>query len=631
MKTKKPQKKVSSKEKKIPVKAPFWFYLILILLPVIFLVLLETGLRIFNYGYDLSQWIKATDSTYVLNPDFTRRYFYTTKDVPYSDGNIFDINKKKNAFRVFVLGGSSAAGYPFTPNGDFGRYLRKYIEVTHPQNKIEVVNLAITAVNSYTIKDLVPGVLEQKPDLIIIYAGHNEYYGALGVGSMESLGTNRTIVNLVLKLNNFKTTQLIRNFVKWAAGLFTSNEKSPSGTLMSRMAKNQLIKYDSDVFNKGIEQFKENIEDVLKLTKDAGVPVILSTLTCNLKDQPPFISVEDDKYPPADTVYFEAENALNNDQRIKADSLFRYAKDLDALRFRAPEKLAKIIYSFGKKYNYPVVNIDSVFEVNSPDSITGSLLMTDHLHPVLYGYKLMAKSFFETMAKDHLLPKGPEVLVIKLDEKVNSKFYFTKLDSTIGKYRIILLKNDWPFTATKSKEYVLHQLNMKNGLDTLAMKVIEGNIPWEQAHRKMAEYFLRKGDTDKYADEVLTLIDQFPVLDQYAKNAAELLIERKNYSKAFDVLEIKNKYFPDAFSSKWLGIIHLSYKETKEAIKYLTESLEYNNSDPQVLYNLAGAYSIQNNFTDALETINKCLREDPQFPGASNLKMQLESIVHPKK
>ena len=28
----------------------------------------------------------------------------------------------------------------------------------------------------------------QEPDAVLIYAGHNEYYGALGVGSTESLG-----------------------------------------------------------------------------------------------------------------------------------------------------------------------------------------------------------------------------------------------------------------------------------------------------------------------------------------------------------------------------------------------------------------------------------------------------------
>ncbi len=616
--------KVQTKKEQAGV--PAWFYLILILIPIIFLILLELGLRIFNYGYDFSQWIKATDTKYVLNPDFTHRYFFSTRNVPYSNGNVFDIDKKENAFRVFILGGSSAAGYPFTPNGDFGKYLKKYLEAVYPQNKIEVVNLAITAVNSYTIRDLIPGVLEQKPDLILMYAGHNEYYGALGVGSMESLGTNRFIVNLVLKLNELKTTQLVRNFIMWVSGLFTSPQKT-SGTLMSRMAKDQLISLDSDVYDQGLKQFTGNLEDVLDMTKEAGVPVILSTLTCNLKDQHPFVSVKSKKYPPAESVYKDAERALKLKEQKKADSLFRFAKDLDALRFRGPGKFSDIINSFGQKYQYPVVNMDSVFEVSSPDSITGSNLMTDHLHPTLAGYKLMAKSFFETMEKHRLVPGGPQVLVIHLDAKVDYEFFFTPLDSTIGRYRIILLKNDWPFTTPKPKEYILRQLNLKTEMDTLAMKVIESDIPWEQAHRIMAAKYLRDGDLNLYTEEMLDLIDQFPIIERYYRPTAEVLIERKKYDLAYRILEKKFGYMPDAFTTKWLGIIDLSRKRMGNALKYLNMSVNLKGDDPQVLFNLAGAYAMENKFENAYAAIQRCLEIDSEFPGAVNLKQQISTIL----
>ncbi len=627
MKKAKNSKKAVNEKKKAQTRTPKWFYLVLILIPFIFLILLEAGLRVFNYGYDLTQWTKATETKYVLNPDFTRRYFYSSQRVPFSNGNVFDIEKKKNAFRVFILGESSAAGYPFTPNGDFGKYLQRYLESVYPENKIEVVNLAITAVSSYTIRDLMPGILEQKPDLIIIYAGHNEYYGALGVGSMESLGTNRSIVNFVLKLNDFKITQLVRNFLKWASGLFSSPQKS-SGTLMSRMAKDQLIEYDSNVYQQGIDQFRGNMEDILDMTKKAGVPVILSTLTCNLKDQPPFVSVKSSRFPAAGEVFKEAVKALDSGSPGQADSLFRYAKDLDALRFRAPEEFNRIINSFGEKFNYPVVEMDSVFEANSPDSITGSSLMTDHLHPVLHGYKLMAKAFFEAMEQHKIIPRGKQVWVIYLDKKVDYEFHFTPLDSTIGRYRIILLKNDWPFTEPKPKSYVLRQLDMKTGIDTLAMKVIESQIPWEQAHRIMAARYLENEDYNSYTEEMLDLIDQYPIFDNYYKPSAEILIEKKKYDFAFRILEKEYEYKPDAFCTKWIGIIDLSRKNLDKAVKFLNESLDYKSDDPQVLFNLAGAYAMQNNFSNAYEIINRCLQADPSFPGAAGLKQQLTSFIN---
>ncbi len=67
--------------------------------------------------------------------------------------------------------------------------------------------------NSYTIRDLVPEIIKKKPDLILIYLGHNEYYGALGIGSVESLGTSRFLVNTTLWFNKFKSVELLRNII----------------------------------------------------------------------------------------------------------------------------------------------------------------------------------------------------------------------------------------------------------------------------------------------------------------------------------------------------------------------------------------------------------------------------------
>jgi lysophospholipase L1-like esterase len=384
-----------SKSKEIKkTRTPFWFYIVLAAIPLVFFIMLELALRIFNYGDDYTQWVKISETKLVLNPDYTRKFFFTTRSVPYSNGDVFDINKKEGSFRVFILGGSSAAGFPYTPNGDFGRYLQKRLEIIYPDRVIEVVNLAITAINSYTLRDLIPGVIEQHPDLVIIYAGHNEFYGALGAGSMESVGSSRSIVNTVVFLNNFKITQLVRNSLKFFSSLLTSDDdKTRGGTLMARMAKEQLIPYKSDIYNYGIEQFTGNMRDILEMTKEAGVPVILSTLASNLKDQPPFISVREGNYPPAEEIFKEAEKFFAEGKFEEAESLYVYAKDLDALRFRASEEINRIIIKMSKEFNYPLADIAAVFNNESPAGIVGNNLMTDHLHPDLAGYQLMGKAF----------------------------------------------------------------------------------------------------------------------------------------------------------------------------------------------------------------------------------------------
>ncbi len=139
--------------------------------------------------------------------------FYTTKNLPFSVESFIYKEKKKNSFRVFVVGASSAAGYPYLSSASFSKFIRKKLEILYPEKIIEVSNFSMSAINSYTVRDLMPELLKKEPDLILIYLGHNEYYGALGVGSLESLGSSRFIVNTTLWLNKFKTIELLRNIV----------------------------------------------------------------------------------------------------------------------------------------------------------------------------------------------------------------------------------------------------------------------------------------------------------------------------------------------------------------------------------------------------------------------------------
>jgi len=434
-------------------KSPFWFYLILVLIPVVFFLLLEIFLRVINYGRNNDQWIKITETKQMLNPDVAGRYFFSTEDLPQSNNDAFDIVKRGNAFRVFVMGGSSAQGFPFSPNGTFSRYIRDRLELKYPDKYIEVINLGITATNSYTIRDLIPGVLEQNPDLILIYAGHNEYYGAFGVGSTENIGNSRELVNFLIWINKFKSVELMRSLINAIINLFTrdaNKDISRGGTLMARIVKEQLIPYNSESFNVGIKQFEGNFQDILQMTKDAEVPVVIGTLVCNLKDQKPFILVGSNSNESADSIYLRAQYQLKLGNTNLADSLFRYAKDLDALRFRAPEKINEIIKQLVLKYNCGIVDVDSVFNANSPDGIVGNNLTVDHLHPSLNGYLLIGKIYFEVMERSGFLPTDGQRHISggQQDSIIINNFAFSRLDSVISDIRLIGLLNDWPFVES---------------------------------------------------------------------------------------------------------------------------------------------------------------------------------------
>ncbi len=606
-------------------RAPFYFYVIMLIIPIVFILILETGLRVFNYGRENEQWIEAAPGYYMLHPMVAKRYFSKGTAVPSSNQDVFTIQKNKNAFRVFVFGGSSAAGYPYLPIGSFSRYLQRILETAYPSTKIEVVNLSMTAVNSYTIRDLTSGVIEQKPDLFLIYAGHNEYYGALGVGSMETLGQNRDIVNFLLYLDRFKTFELLQDFLGWAIKLFSEKEKV-DGTLMSKIAKEKNIPYESEMFNAGIEQFKGNISDVIEMAKEAGIPVIIGTLASNLKDQPPFVSKNSDKYQSAENVYGAAKDALAQGNTSIADSLFRFAKDLDQLRFRAPEKLNKVIKELGEKYKIPVLDIDRKICSMSPDGITDNNFMTDHLHLTLEGYREIGKMFYESMKLNNYLPKGntinlPDSLIYSM---AIERHKFSKFDSVVAEYRLALLRNDWPFIDKAQKRPTEEILVRKDFVDSIAYNSLTGKIEWSFAQQEVAKQYLKRNMIDKYIYQMDVIIGHYPVVIEFYEKAAENLIQLKYYETAHKFLEDGYKIKPTAFITKWLGSINLNNGQPEKAIVYLEQSIKLKNDDAQVYHNLAGAYYTKEKYEKALEYINTSLILRPKYQNAIELKKAIE-------
>jgi lysophospholipase L1-like esterase len=272
-------------------------------------------LRFFDYRGDTSLFVfpeEYFEGEYgFVNRNFNARYFFNTRNLPGFSNDAFLAEKPDTSFRVFAMGGSSTAGYPYGFNATFSRVTADALKDVLPGRMVEVVNLGTSAVNSYTLYDQIPEILEQKPDAILIYAGHNEFYGALGVGSSEQFGAFPGFVRTYLKLQRLKTFMLLRDGIvsmsQWvASSLLGQPHPAHDGTLMQRMVQDQTITLDSRVFEYGMNQFESNLDKILERFRRHGIPVFIASLASNLRDQEPFVSIETPKYPPAKQIFEQA-------------------------------------------------------------------------------------------------------------------------------------------------------------------------------------------------------------------------------------------------------------------------------------------------------------------------------------
>src|SRR5258708_5877656 len=218
--------------KRLPRKRIWLFRVIALLIPFVLLFLLEMALRLFHYGYDTSLFIESPDNAayWVMNPGASKKYFTDQLNATTGNREPFRKGKEAGVFRIFVLGESTTIGYPYFHNGSFHRWLLYRLMFDFPDKKIEMINVSLTAVNSYTVLGFSKEVVNYQPDAVLIYTGHNEYYGALGVGSTNRMGGSPRLVNFLLRLREYKVVQLMTRVIGGGSPLFFSRKTTTGET-----------------------------------------------------------------------------------------------------------------------------------------------------------------------------------------------------------------------------------------------------------------------------------------------------------------------------------------------------------------------------------------------------------------
>ena len=596
---------------------------------------------------------------YLPNPNFAARYFFYTKTVPSPSIDVFKQEKTPDIYRVFAMGGSSAAGYPYGFNGTYSRVVKDILQDRMPNKQVEVVNVGISAISSYTLYDQVAEILQQKPDAILIYAGHNEFYGALGVGSNENLGGFPWFVRGYLKLQQYKTFLLLRNTLvgagKWTASLFGAQEIDPNATLMERIINSRSIALDGPKHQLAMHQFDSNLSAILEEFTQQGIPVWLGSLASNYKDQAPFVDVPDaldaqeQPLPLASTIFQEGQSLLVNGDADAAQNQFAYAKDLDGLKFRAPESINQIIRE--KAIEYEQVHYVPVYETfveHSPNGIVGNELMLEHLHPNAKGYFLMGASFAQAMLENERLAEWVhpplnnkesehqtgngliEQNLIKQEfEAYEQGMYLSDFDHRVAYHRVRTLKQGFPFVLSNNARPYQQGYKPTGPSDSLAFLAVHASKSWDESKVELGGIYERNNEPEKAFLEYLGLIRNQPWNDSPYVFAARVRLNQNNFEAAEPLLEQAYSIQPkEAYTTKMLGAIMVQKGDLERGITLLLESRALSPRDPQMLYNLSGAYGLNKNYTKALEIAEEVIAINPNFPGIQQWKAQLQRALN---
>jgi tetratricopeptide (TPR) repeat protein len=419
--------------------------------PLVIVGVLELILRLAGFGYPAAFLLRSENhgqKTWVQNNQFGWRFFGARMARLPRPISILQ-HKAPGTIRIFVFGESAAFGDPQPPFG-LPRMLEAILELRHPGNKFEVVNAAMTGINSHTIVPIARDCASAGGDVWVVYMGNNEVVGPFGAGTVFGpQAPPLSVIRASLDVKATRTGQLFDSL----ANVFRPPPPSKSEWGGMAMFLDQRVRSDDRRMPNVYRNFERNLADIIKAGHESGAGIVISTVAVNLRDCAPFASLhrpdlsasqltdwdaavkrgadaeeagdwqgawsslrraaeEDDTF--AELRFRLGRCALALGEPEEAIRQFTAARDLDALRFRCDTRLNEIIRQAGVNRTDDrilLADAERAFAGASPNGLPGADLFYEHVHLTFRGNYLLASVIARQV--ERLLPsvtaqaKGP--------------------------------------------------------------------------------------------------------------------------------------------------------------------------------------------------------------------------------
>ena len=648
--------------------------------PALFFVLLEVGLRVCGFGYPTDFFVKMEDRDgYTTNQQFGWRFFPPAMSQAPAVCEL-PAGKDKDVYRIFVLGGSAAHGTP-DQAFSFARMLEAMLNERYPQARFEVVNAAMAAINSHVVLPIARHCAAHQGDLFVIYMGNNEVVGPYGSGTIfGEFSGNLSVIRAGIFLKSTRIGQL-------AERIFAGRSNSTESKGMMMFLK-QRVRRDDPKMEGVYSHFRTNLTDICDTARQSGAKVVLCTVPVNLRDCAPLASMHRANIKESEqkqwTVFHargislaqsgkhaEAVEAFDSAMRLDdqhaglhfrmAQSLFELeqfsdarkhftqARDLDALRFRADTRINRIIREAGGQYNNKsvyLVDAEREFASSdlSPHELPGRELFHEHVHMTPEGNYLLAKTTFKQITA--LLPDSVRKGVPATDAPSQDRCFelvaLTDWDRLQMHQSISSQLQRAPFfDQIGAADQRGRRVKRLAELQAVAASpaVMDRARQWYDAairrrpddlqfRRKFAIFLRGSGDYGAAADQWRYLLKKFPNMARWRLGYAELLRDDREFSNAISEFRQAMRIDPYLSDSALASIGKTLLKQNKqaEAESFFRDALAGNPSLPHAQSNLGAILYKKGAHDEAIRHFQKAIEIDPDLTTARiNLAIALEN------
>jgi tetratricopeptide (TPR) repeat protein len=342
----------------------------------------------------------------------------------------FPAARAGNGFRVFVMGGSSAYGFPRDADGSFSGMLQDVLQASHPERGIEVINAAGMSYGMRRVASVAREVLAYRPDLLIIYSGHNEF-----VEVERTRPQPGRLATLREWFSHSRTYSVVHTTFRPLALRFVS---TPLDLTVDRRP---VAVFNPEDKQQVVARFEHELRALVKGAHDAGTELLLVTTPCNVREWRPERSIvntslteteraawlehlgagrihlSSGRWPEAvveleqarglapgyaETHYLLARASEGIGNWGEARESFALACELDAAPIRRLAAMNEAIRRVATEQETILLDADAIFEDRSAHGSVGFSLIEDYVHPNEEGHRLIARWLWRTIEEQIL-------------------------------------------------------------------------------------------------------------------------------------------------------------------------------------------------------------------------------------
>ena len=631
----------------------------MLLAPALVLGITEGALRLFGYGYptDFFRTIPGQDA-YTGNPRFGWRFFpraLSHAPTPFR----LAADKPEGTYRIFVLGGSAARGWP-EPGYSFSRILEVMLREQFPHARFEVVNAAMPAINSHVVLPIARDCAEHDGDLFIVYMGNNEIIGPFGAGTVfGGYSPSLPLIHASLWLRTTKVGQLIQNLLASPGG------ESEEWRDMMTSGHQRLAAADARL-DRVVDHFRTNLTDICATARGAGATTIVCTVASNLKDYSPLISLhradldaaQKERWEKAYDAGVTFEEAGEHDRAVQqylaaaaiddqfADLHFRIgwcdlagtrpaeahrrfllARDLDAARFRTDSRLNTVIREVAAvRSREGVVFVDAERRLaeceRTPEGIPGKELFYDHVHMTFEGDYELARAVFEAAVRqlpEAIRSRAGGAVQPPSRDRCAELLALTQQDRHRMEMQARKTMRHLPFTNRPDPAPPQEKISQEPQPVVLYRQALERNPDDLHVRRNLAIRLFERGEHAASVEQWRALLERIPQ-DGEAKvglGTALLGLGRMDDAMAAFREGIDLSGEPELLGNR-IGVVLLANGKVDEAIARFRAAMRNAPDVAEIRGNLGMALFAKQRYDEAVAEFSEAVRlhgEDPRARG----------------